>query len=129
MRLSIRAKQIAGVTGIVALVVVLLSALHVTRLARVGLHESEARGERLANAIFHRVREIVAASPDPYEPIRKDPGLQALLQSSIYGESVTGASILDARGEIVADSDPARVGTGAEARSDLKELLEASAWR
>src|SRR2546426_510973 len=112
MRLSIRAKQIAGVTAIVGIVVVILSAMHVARLARVGLHESEARGELLANAIFHRVRQIVtntSDTSDPYQAIRTDPGLLALLQSSIYGESVTDAAILDADGVIVADSDATRV--------------------
>src|SRR5207244_1440539 len=81
------------------------SAMHVARLARVGLHESEARGELLANAIFHRVRQIVtntSDTSDPYQAIRTDPGLLALLQSSIYGESVTDAAILDADGVMVA---------------------------
>src|ERR1044072_430521 len=118
MRLSIRAKQIAGVPAVVGLVVVILSGMHVTRLARVGLHESEARGELLAHAIFHRVRPIVTDSPDPYTAIRPDPGLLALLQSSIYGESVTDAAILDANGVIIADSDATRVGQRLGARDD-----------
>lgn len=128
MRFSIRAKQVASVTVLVGVVVVVLSAMHVTRLARVGLHENEARGELLANAIFHRVRQIVTVSADPYLDIRNDPGLQALLQSSIYGESVTDASILDATGTIAADSDPRRVGTRLGPREDLKALSAASAW-
>src|SRR5262245_56918014 len=106
MRLSIRANQIASVTALVGIVVVVLRAMHVTRLARVGLHESEARGELLANAIFHRVRQIVTDSPNPYQAIEADPGLRALLQSSIYGPTVTDAAILDAGGTIVADCDP-----------------------
>src|SRR5207245_2117666 len=89
---------------------------------------SEARGELLANAIFHRVRQIVTETPNPYDAIKEDPGLGALLQSSIYGESVTDAAILDANGTIVADSDPTRVGTKLGRRDDLKSLLLASAW-
>src|SRR5438105_1292227 len=103
--------------------------MHVTRLARVGLHESEARGRLLANAIFHRVRQIVADSPDPYGALRADPGLLALLQSSIYGESVTDAAIVDAKGVIVADSDSTRVGQRVNQRDDLRTLLDASAMR
>jgi signal transduction histidine kinase len=128
MRFSIRAKQVASVTALVGVVVVVLSAMHVTRLARVGLHESEARGELLANAIFHRVRQIVAVSADPYRDIKADPGLQALLQSSIYGESVTDAAILDAQGTIVADLDSTRVGLHLGPREDLSALTKASAW-
>ncbi len=127
MHLTIRVKQIAAVTAIVGLAVVGLSVLHVTRLAQVGLHESQARGELLANAIFHRVRQLVATSPDPYSALRTDPGLLALLQSSIYGESVTDAAISDPAGVIVADSDIARVGQHLPTRPDLAELIDASA--
>ena len=127
MQLTIRVKQIAAVTAIVGLSVVGLSVLHVTRLAQVGLHESQARGELLANAIFHRVRQLVATSPDPYSALRTDPGLLALLQSSIYGESVTDAAISDPAGIIVADSDIARVGQRLPTRPDLAELIDASA--
>jgi len=127
MQLTIRVKQIAAVTAIVGLAVVSLSVLHVTRLARVGLHESQARGELLANAIFHRVRQVVTESPDPYLAIRTDPGLLALLQSSIYGESVTDAAITDTQGVVIADSDGSRVGQRLPARPDLADLLSASA--
>jgi signal transduction histidine kinase len=127
MQLTIRVKQIAAVTAIVGLAVVSLSALHVTRLARVGLHESQARGELLANAIFHRVRQVVTESPDPYVAIRTDPGLLALLQSSIYGESVTDAAVTDTQGVVIADSDGSRAGQRLAARPDLADLVAASA--
>jgi len=127
MQLTIRVKQIAAVTALVGLVVVSLSALHVARLARVGLHESQARGELLANAIFHRVRQVVTESPDPYLAIRTDPGLLALLQSSIYGESVTDAAVTDVQGVAIADSDGSRMGVRLRARPDLANLLAASA--
>src|SRR5205814_9683020 len=111
MRLGIKAKQIAAVTAIVGLAVVALSAVHVTRLAGVVLHESQARGELLANAAFHRAREVVIDSlGDPYASLRSDPGLRAILESSIYGESVTGAAILDTQGTVRAASDPAQEG-------------------
>ena len=45
-----------------------------------------------------------------YQALRTDPGLRAILESSIYGESVTDASILDTMGTIVASSDPTQVG-------------------
>lgn len=127
MQLTIRVKQIAAVTALVGLAVISLSALHVTRLARVGLQESQARGELLANAIFHRVRQVVTESPDPYVAIRTDPGLLALLQSSIYGESVTDAAVTDVQGMVIADSFGSRAGQRLPPRPDLAELLAASA--
>jgi len=120
MRVGIKAKQIAGVTAIVGLAVVMLSAVHVARLARVVLRESQARGELLANTIFHRAREVVIANNgDPYAALRSDPGLRAILESSIYGESVTGAAILDNQGVVRASSDPAEEGQPLSPRADL----------
>jgi signal transduction histidine kinase len=124
MRLGIKAKQIAAVTAIVGLAVVALSAVHATRLARVVLHESQARGELLANTIFHRAREVVVANNgDPYASLRSDPGLRAMLESSIYGESVTDASILDRQGIVRASSDPAQEGKPLPPRGDLASLV------
>ncbi len=123
MRLGIKGKQIAGVTAIVGLAIVVLSALHVARLAEVVLHESHARGQLLANAIFHRAREVVTGSQDPYAALRTDPGLRAILESSIYGESVTDASILDTKGTIVASSDPTQMGRPLRERNDLAALV------
>ena len=126
MRLSIKAKQIAAVTTIVGLAVVMLSAVHVARLARVVLHESEARGQLLANAIFHRAREVVVTGAgDPYTALAADPGLRAILESSIYGESVTGASILDTQGVVRASSDPTQEGMPYPPREDLASLINA----
>ena len=124
MRLGIKAKQIVAVTAIVGLAVVALSAVHATRLARVVLHESQARGELLANTIFHRAREVVVASNgDPYASLRSDPGLRAMLESSIYGESVTDAAILDREGIVRASSDPAQEGKPLQPRGDLASLV------
>ena len=123
MRLGIKGKQIAGVTAIVGVAVAALSALYVARLAEVVLQESYGRGLLLSNAIFHRAREIVPASTEPYAALRADPGLRAILESTIYGESVTGASILDPQGTIIASSDTTRVGLRSSGGDDLGALL------
>jgi signal transduction histidine kinase len=124
MRVGIKAKQIAGVTAIVGVAVASLSALYVARLAEVVLQESYGRGLLLSNAIFHRAREVVTASPDPYAALRTDPGLRAILESTIYGESVTGAAILNTAGTIVASSDTSRVGLQSIGGDDLGALLQ-----
>ena len=127
MRLGIKAKQIAGVAAIVGVAAVALSALYVTRLAAVVLHESHARAQLLSSAIIHRASEVVADSPDPYAALQDDPGLRAMLESSIYGESVTGASILDTTDTVIASSDDARLGLRLAHRPDLATLLDQSA--
>src|SRR5919112_2031041 len=99
MRLGIRGKQIAGVTAIVGIAVLVLSTLYVTRLSR--------------------ARELVGEGPDPYAALRTDRGLHAILQSSLYGEGVTDAAILDTSGTIVASSDEAQVGKVLPVRRNL----------
>lgn len=129
MRLGIKGKQIAGVTAIVGVAVLALSVLYVAGVAAVVLRESFARGQLLSNAIFHRARAVVTESPDAYAALRADPGLRSILESSIYGESVTDASILDANGVVVASSDPARVGLRRPDTADLGALLAQSWFR
>ncbi len=128
MRLGIKAKQIAGVTAIVGLAIAAVSAINLTRLSRVVLHESHARGQLLANAIFHRAREVVTATPEAYSAMRDDSGLRAILESSIYGESIVDATVLDTSEMIVAASDPAREGQRLRPRGDLQALMDASPW-
>jgi signal transduction histidine kinase len=126
MRLSVRAKQIAGVTLIVGMVVVALSAVYATRLSHVVLQEHDARGRLLANAILHRAREVVGDSADPYEALRQDPGLRASLQSSLYAESVIVSAIVDTRGVVVASNDTSLIGRPMPTRPVLSTLVNAS---
>src|ERR1041385_2934265 len=99
MRVGIKAKQIAALTAIVGLAVVALSAVHVARLARVVLHESQARGELLANTIFHRSREVVVAggTSDLYTALRNDPGLRAILGPLVDGSALDQVGTIYAR--------------------------------
>lgn len=126
MRLGIRTKQIAGVTAIVGIAIVALSALYITRLSRVVLQESQSRGELLANAIYHRSREVVTTAREPYAALRADPGLRSILESSLYGPNVTDAAIVDSRGVVVAHSDLSQVGLTPPKRADLAALVDAT---
>lgn len=133
--LSIKQKQVLGVTSIVALVAVALSVVHLIVLARVLLEESRARGEMLATAVFHRAREVVT---DPgsvtdretaYQALRNDPGVRSVLESAIYSQTITYAAIVDPSGTVIAHSDPARIGERLPESGDLEELLAESGWR
>jgi hypothetical protein len=102
MRLGIRAKQIAGVTAIVGLTVVLLSSLAAAMVSSLVMNESLSRGKLIALMIYERAREVVPTSSDPYAGLRDDEGLRSILRGSVYGESVTGASVIDRTGIVVA---------------------------
>ncbi len=123
MRIGLKGKQVLGVTTIVGAVVVVLSLMHLARLAQVGLDESRARADLLAKAIFHRAREVVGESADGYQAIRGDPGLRSIIESSLYSKNVTFAAIVDASGVAVVHADPALQGSPLAPTSDLDELL------
>src|SRR5215510_9920146 len=108
MRVGIKGKQVLGVTTIVALIVAGLSLMHLAGLARVQLDESRSRAELLANAVYHRAREVVASASgsDPAAALRVDPGLRSILESSLYSPNVTFAALVDVNGNAVAHADP-----------------------
>jgi signal transduction histidine kinase len=123
MRLGIKGKQVLGVTSIVGVVVVILSFVHLARLASVSLDESRARAELLANAVYHRAREVVNAGVDPYKALRGDPGLRSILESSLYSKNVTFAAIVDVTRTAVAHADPSLEGQPLPPGGDLAALL------
>jgi signal transduction histidine kinase len=123
MRLGIKAKQVVGVTSIVAAVVVILSLFHLATLARVGLEESRARAELLAKAIVHRASEVVADGADPTEALRGDSGLRSILESAFLSKNVTFAAIADVHGAAVAHADPSLEGQPLPPGGDLVREL------
>ena len=124
MRISLKTKQVAGVTSIVGLAIVLLSGWYLASLARVLLDESRARAELLSKAVYQRTFAVLAQGGDPYTTIRDDGGLRSILESSVYSANVVYAVIVDTSGVIVADALPARVGESIESASDMHTLLD-----
>jgi len=123
MRLSIRVKQIVGVTAIVGLAVVALSALFTARLANVVLQESLSRGQMLANTILHRAGGLVTGDVDPSTALRDDPGLRSILESSIYGDTISYAAIVDTDGKAIVHSIRTLVGNTIPVRTDLEAVV------
>jgi signal transduction histidine kinase len=126
MRMTIRAKQIAGVTAIVGVTVISLSLVFVAIVSSVVLKESHAGAQLLANTILHRAREVAPGASDPYLELRRDPGLRSILEAAIYGENVTAGAIVDTAGMVVAHSDPAMEGEVVPQLPDLTALSRAS---
>ena len=64
---SIKAKQVAGVTTLVVVVVAVMSAWHMVTVTRLRLQEAQSVAQLLADAMFQRVFDVVNAGPhDPY---------------------------------------------------------------
>src|SRR5690349_2671523 len=129
--MSIKSRQVAGVTTLVLFIVAILSAFHLATLARLSLNESAARGDLLRQAIFQRAREVVpqaaAASGDPnaaYAALQKDGGIRSLLQSAVgFSRNVTYAAIVNRDGIAVSHSFEDQEGQRVPDQEDLAAVL------
>jgi signal transduction histidine kinase/PAS domain-containing protein len=125
--LSIKAKQVAGVTTLVVMIVLVLSAFNLATLTRMSLQETVSRGELLANTIFQRAHGVVVEGvTDPYTALRQDGGIRSLLESSIaYSPNVSYAAIASPQGVAVAHSFRSEEGRQLEDRPELKPIVDA----
>src|SRR3990170_4730286 len=64
MRVSLRARQTAAVTLLIALAMTALSVQHLANLARVGLEDSRGIGDLIGRMIYQRARDAIAAVGD-----------------------------------------------------------------
>ncbi len=127
--MSIKAKQVAGVTTLVVVIVAVMSAYHLTTLARLSLAGTAQRGEVMAQALFQRARKVVAqGGRDPYAALREDSEIRSILESSIGidpSDGVTYAAIVGTNGIAVAHCFPTREGTKMAEEEDMSALVKA----
>jgi signal transduction histidine kinase/PAS domain-containing protein len=122
--LSIKSRQVAGVTTLVVLIVAALSAYHLSTLARLSLQESASRGELLTQAIYQRAREVVPAAKDPYAALQQDGGIRSLLDSSVaYSPNVLYAAITNRDGVAVAHSFASEEGKPLPDQDELQTIV------
>ena len=127
MRLSIKTKQVAGVTVIVGLAMAVLSVWYMTSLVDVLYEESRARANLVAKTAYHRAFAVLATLPtgaDEGLALRNDGGLKSILESNAYSEDLVYAAIVDGEGMVVAHSEITRVGSRLDPRQDLAALVD-----
>ena len=125
--MSIKSRQVAGVTSLVVVVVAALSAYHLATLARLSLEETKSRADLLRQAIFQRAREVVPDAKDPYVALQQDGGIRSLLESSIaFAENVTYVAIVNRDGVAVAHSFRDQEGKEVPDQEDLSAVLAGS---
>ncbi len=125
MRVSLRARQTAAVTLLIALAMTALSVQHLANLARVGLEDSRSIGVLLGRMIYQRAREAIAAGGDPEVALRTDQGIRSILESTaVYGNNVTYAAVVDNDSRAIAHSFPAAEGQKIEPGENLAAVLE-----
>jgi signal transduction histidine kinase len=121
---SIKAKQVIGVTIIVGVLTVLLGAWNLSTIARIRLQASAARAELVAKTILQRATAAIAEGVDPYK-LQEDAGLRSILEASLYSDDVVYAAILDIHGTVLASNYVDVVGKTLEPARDLPTVVEA----
>jgi signal transduction histidine kinase/PAS domain-containing protein len=123
--MSIKSRQVAGVTSLVVFIVASLSAYHLATIARINMQESASRGDLLRQAIYQRAREVVPGAADPYAALQQDGGIRSLLESSVaYSRNVTYAAIVNKDGVAVAHSFKSEEGKPIPEQEDLSKVVE-----
>ncbi|HEX6322854.1 MAG TPA: ATP-binding protein [Vicinamibacterales bacterium] len=130
---SVRAKQIAGVTSLVGLIVLVLTLLQLNAVARISLDETGSRAEMLANSIYQSAFGVLMVGPaaddaaveaNPRSALRNDLGIRSILESAIaYSDNVTYAAIVDDAGVAVVHSSPELEGTTMTAQEPFEALV------
>ncbi|HYB95096.1 MAG TPA: ATP-binding protein [Vicinamibacterales bacterium] len=123
MRLSLKQKQVLGVTLMVALIVIALTLLQLINTAGVLLAESRDRFELFGSAVYTQAASAIVAPETAYRDLRNSRYVQSVLQSALYSQDTVDAFIVDPTGVVIASSDPAQVGQTLARRPQLNELI------
>ncbi len=129
MPLSIKQKQVLGVTTIVILVVVGLSILHIGTLVRVMLEQASARAQFAVESVSHQLPGVVISRESAYQDLRASATVRAALEAAIYSPEVLYAAIVDRSRTVVAANDPTQIGKTLPRGEDLTTLVAASGYQ
>ncbi len=131
MRLSLKAKQVAGVTTIVLLAMVVVNALYLARIARISLEESQSRGELLARTVYQAATTAAAATGAPVsttEALQRSDGVRVLVEAGMaFSENVTYVVITDTEGRAIVHSSPVLVGEPLAPAEELATVIAGGA--
>jgi signal transduction histidine kinase len=128
---SIKAKQVAGVTTLVVLVVAGMAAVQMASLTRVRIEETASRAAQLKDIILQRASAVVrTGAPNPYQALREDGGLRSILEAAVTNQPETNtllyAAIVDTKGNAVAHSTPTLEGNPPPDLEDFATIRNAS---
>ena len=123
--MSLKGRQVAGVTTLVVIIVAVLSVFHLASLARLSLQESAARGDMLKQMIYQRARDVVIAANDPYPALEQDGGIRSLLESALaFSPNVVYAAITNKDGLAIVHSSATQEGQRIPDQEDLGKIVD-----
>jgi signal transduction histidine kinase len=128
---SIKAKQVAGVTTLVVLVVAGMTAVQMASLTRVRIEETASRAAQLKDIILQRASAVVRTGvSEPYQALREDGGLRSILEAAVTNQPETNtllyAAIVDTKGNAIAHSTPGLEGNPPPDLEDFATIRNAS---
>jgi signal transduction histidine kinase len=123
MRVSIRTKQVAGVTAIVGLTVILLAGWYLLSLASVLLTERQAKAEMIVKTIFQRAAAVASEGGDLAGALATDGGLRSILEGSLYGGDIAYAAIVDTNGLVITHWDATMIGERLPQATELNTVM------
>jgi len=125
MRLSLKTRQVAGVTLIVGLSVTALGMLFVATVLRIRFQEDEARAGLLWRTLVQQASKVPIPA-DPVAALRADTGVRSILESAAaYSKNVTYLTIVDANGVAVVHSSEVLEGQRVPDEALLSQLVAA----
>jgi signal transduction histidine kinase len=125
VRLSLKAKQVAGVTTIVALALVAVNAVYLTRIANISLEESKSRGELLARTVYQAATQAASAEATA-SSLQANAGIRVLVEAGMaFSANVTYVAITDTSGTALVHSSPVLVGERVPQAEELAAVIEA----
>jgi len=139
MQLGLRTKLTLVMTGLVFLVVVVLSAIFVTRLTSQVIHDTNTRANELAQQMFEQAKHALEDAKEAGErpnsnsvedrhayvkrAFQTSDGLAAALQSPLGSNPwIYDVSIVDREGHVLVSSDQKMVGTIAQTRPPFAQI-------
>src|SRR5260370_11099302 len=146
MQLGFRTKLTLVMTGLVFLVVVVLSAVFVSRLTSQVIHETNTRADELANQICEQAKHALEDAKQAGErPASNSPedrhayvkrafqtseGLLAALQCTLGSNPwIYDVSIVDHDGRVLVSSDQKMMGTLSQARPAFVQIDRSNFFR
>ena len=120
--MSIKGRQVAGVTTLVVFIVAVLSAYHLATLARLSLQESAAARRAAPAGDLSSARSKCRSATDPYKALREDGGIRSILsRASASPRTSLYAAIVNNDGVAVVHAFPTEEGKVIPELEDLDD--------
>jgi len=142
LNLGLRARQIALITLLVALVVVVTTAVNIANLTAVIIRRTAQEADQVSSQINYAVRQELAHNNavdhlDPYVALSNDhSGVRGLLESTLVRAPIAYIYLTNVSGQIIGDSEGKRelaanrylIGVVPTDRPDLERLADQSGY-